>query len=109
MATFECGLCGRMSTDGPCHCWKHESVRVMLAAVLASGGQICVSREYMRQAETNRLLIHTDSFGDTFFTAVGKDSKCPNCEGLGGIAIAGPDKSHPAAVCQRCRGTGIIV
>jgi len=34
------------------------------------------------------------------------DSKCLICDGFGGIAIAGTDKSQPASICPSCRGTG---
>jgi len=89
------------------HCYDAQDWQAwMLGAVLASGGQICVSREDMQQVGSRRLLTHTNGYGDTFFTAVSDDMRCQDCDGLGGIAIAGSDKSHPALICQRCRGTG---
>jgi hypothetical protein len=33
-----------------------------------------------------------------------KHVDCELCNGLGGIAIAGPDKSHPATICPACSG-----
>ena len=109
MAKYECGLCGRVGNSNPCHCWRNEPVEVMVAAVLASGGQIYVSGEDMRQAKKHWLITHQDSFGGTFFTTVSEDNKCTDCDGLGGIAIVGSDKSRPGSVCQRCRGTGFAL
>ena len=60
MATFECGLCGRVSNASACHCWRHESVHFVLAITLASGGQVYVDPSLEWTDELIRLCSRTD-------------------------------------------------
>lgn len=84
-----------------------EQKETILALVIAAGGQVHLSVEDMRQISNFFLITHKDSDGGTLLTALSNCVKCQDCDGLGGIAIAGPDKSHPALICPSCRGTGI--
>ena len=85
----------------------NEASLCMLGAVIASGGQIVVSREQMEQVRNNRLVVHQTGRGDYVFTAVScsKHNVCDLCDGLGGYAIVG--SAGPGQVCPGCHGSGV--
>ena len=87
----------------------NEASICMLGAVIASGGQIIVSREQMDQVRNNRLVVHQTGAGEFVFTAVSrsKHDVCDFCDGLGGYAIVG--SKGPGQVCPKCRGAGVML
>lgn len=86
---------------------EHDASVSMLAAVIASGGQIVVSKESMEQVANHRLSVHTTGWGETVFTAINrsKHNQCELCDGLGGYAIVG--STGPGQVCPGCKGSGV--
>ena len=86
---------------------EHDASVSMLAAVIASGGQIIVSRESMQQVANHRLAVHTTAWGETVFTAISRSrhNQCGLCDGLGGYAIVG--STGPGQVCPGCNGSGV--
>lgn len=69
-----CELCGERGPDDPCsvcHTMTHEELieqahetisgwkRLMIAAVIANGGQIAISPQQMLEAETRKIEMET--------------------------------------------------
>lgn len=86
---------------------EHDASVAMLAAVIASGGQIVVDKRQFEQVRNHRLMVHKSGNGDIYFTAVSRSKYdiCELCDGLGGYAIVG--STGPGQVCPKCNGAGV--
>lgn len=86
---------------------EHDASVAMLAAVIASGGQIVVDKRQLEEVRNHRLMVHKSGNGDIYFTAVSRNKydTCELCDGLGGYAIVG--STGPGQVCPKCNGAGV--
>ena len=128
MAKFECGLCGRISESSACRCYKGKQMienqiashhaeaeiafsdKEMITDLIDAAWSLCRNVHVVKETSTvpgslrervGELRRVLERIEDT------RNVECELCNGMGGIAVAGSDKSRPGMVCPACSGEGI--